>query len=509
MKFVQKIKHKIFPTKYLVREIKQQLDLISQVISNISDTAQQLNFQHQEIVDIKNQVNHAENKLNEAQNTLFEIKQEINTLDEIKHLLRQNQHLLHENQRLQHELLDFQNFYLATHQQTVARKDKKIRIAFLIANIHAWASVGSLIEAMLHDDTFEVSVFSINKRFPGQSDFSGEEAVHQFLDEKNIAHIRLGMPNSFHGLEIVYSFAPDIIFRQSQWEADYPPAFNSKYLGFAKLITIPYELVNFLQVAENAVEDGVKDFTIDSLFHRRCTRVYYSSPISFKQIECDAILQGRQYVLAGHPKIDYLKNTQPNWIFNTQKNKRIFWSAHHSILNGWSDFGVFHLIWRDMVNLFQKYPEIDFVFSPHPALMTLLESGNSNIPKADIDEFFHTIRQLDNVFEYYGADYAEIIKSCDLVLSDGISFLIEVQFLEKDILFFERDGHYPFNEIGNAVSQGFIPVKNVGEAIVYINKMLANESLGLHEKQQQGLQECFPINNCVQNIIDDLKQQFL
>ena len=242
-----------------------------------------------------------------------------------------------------------------------------IKIAFLIANINAWYSVGTLIDAMQKDNAFEVTVFSIHKRFPGQTDYSGEEKVHQFLNEKNVPHIRLAMPNSFHGLEILRSFAPHVIFRQSQWEADYPPAFNSQYLGFAHLINIPYELVNFLQVAPNVIDD-VCDFTIDSLFHRRCSR--------------------------------------------------------------------------------------------------------------------------------------------DLVLSDGISFLIEVQFLGKDILFLERGGHFPFNEIGQTVSQGFIPVKNVQAAEIYIQKMLNNEPLGLREKQLKGLQQCFPKTNCVQNIIDDLKHYF-
>ena len=111
---LKKIKCKIFPTKYLVREIKQNLD-----------NKQSQLFSIQQKIDENNQITlseiHKNNekleelniKLHNQSNITHEINHKLSLLDEIKNLVL-------ENQRLQHELQDFKAFYLATQQQKIA-----------------------------------------------------------------------------------------------------------------------------------------------------------------------------------------------------------------------------------------------------------------------------------------------------------------------------------------------------------------------------------------------------
>lgn len=146
-------------------------------------------------------------------------------------------------------------------------KNKKIKIVFLIHNLNAWYSISQVYQRLYNLNQTEVIVVSINKNFPSQIGFSGEDKVHNFLDNIQIPHIRLSMENSFQSLDILKAITPNIIFRQSQWDNDYPPAFSSENLDFAKLVYISYEIFNFLgAIATNETEDAI----IDSLFHRRC-----------------------------------------------------------------------------------------------------------------------------------------------------------------------------------------------------------------------------------------------
>jgi CDP-glycerol glycerophosphotransferase (TagB/SpsB family) len=43
-----------------------------------------------------------------------------------------------------------------------------------------------------------------------------------------------------------------------------------------------------------------------------------------------------------------------------------------------------------------------------------------------------------------------VLAAADLLITDGLSVLVEYQLLERPIVFFEREGHRAFNEIGEA-----------------------------------------------------------
>lgn len=71
-----------------------------------------------------------------------------------------------------------------------------------------------------------------------------------------------------------------------------------------------------------------------------------------------------------------------------------------SIIDTWLNFGCFHLVWRDMLAWFKDQIQIDFVFNPHPVLLTMFYSNQTEsiISKKDVDYFFEEIRSLNNVF---------------------------------------------------------------------------------------------------------------
>lgn len=310
------------------------------------------------------------------------------------------------------------------------------------------------------------------------------------------------MQDSYQSLDILVSISPDVIFRQSQWDPDYPPALSSENLNFTKLAIVPYGISNIIKNANYAGD--IKDSAVDSPYHRRSWRTYCSSEYVKNNAISNGSMDGRQFVVVGHPKIEYLLSVKPMWPFRDSSNKKILWSPHHSITQGWSDFGMFPWIWKDMLTLAETMKDIDFVFCPHPALVTQLTGNMSPMPDGEYETFITAWDSMNNCHTYYGAEYAEISSACDLIITDGISMLMECQFLQKDIIFMEREGHSEFNNIGKILSSGFYNEKSVAGVQGVIERYLSGEMPSLKENQVDNIEKLFPTRNSTTNIASDI-----
>jgi len=77
------------------------------------------------------------------------------------------------------------------------------------------------------------------------------------------------------------------------------------------------------------------------------------------------------------------------WSFKSggEGTYRILRSPHHSITQGWTGFGLFPLIWRQILELAEKLTTMEFVFCPHPPLMMQLTGPNSSVSAGEWEEF--------------------------------------------------------------------------------------------------------------------------
>lgn len=385
------------------------------------------------------------------------------------------------------------------------RKNKnRIKIIFLINNIDAWISICDVIQKARDSDRFDVTLCSIHKKFPGETDYGGEEKVHNFLYEKKIPHIRLNMKDSWAALDIIRALNPDVLLRQSQWDDDYDVGLRSDVLMFTRLAYISYELVN--QTENVRSNDDVIDSAIDSHWHRRCWRVYCANNLVKEQAYKNGKMQGKQFVVTGHPKVEYILHAEPRWPFKdtNEKRKKLVWSAHHTIKTGWSSFGMFHIIWKDMLEWAKSDSDIDFVFSPHPALLTVLQSDNIPISKEDVDLFFLEWNKLENTYTFWGGDYSGIMAASDVLLSDSLSMPTEYQLRNKPIVFLDRRDRIKFNKIGEIIEQGFHKCSNFQDAKNLVLRFLNGEKDPLKETQKKNMSFLFGERNSAKRILDDI-----
>lgn len=329
---------------------------------------------------------------------------------------------------------------------------KRVRCVFLVHVVEAWDALSDVYQAMLEDERFEPLVATIHRRFPGDKGYGGEEITSRALSEGGVRHLRLGMSDSMEALDILKALGPDVIFRQSHWDNDVPPGFRTPELLFARLCSVPYgtSLVQRFMINER-VEGDVSSFAFDQAYHRVAWRIFCETELTKSYFQGFRHSDPEKFVLAGFPKLESLRRsgTREVWPLSggERRGYRVIWAPHHSVGDTWLAFGVFHLMYRQMLDWARSAPDIEFVLKPHPALMkSLILEGR--LRQNTLDEFVQEWERLPNCCICTG-QYAELFAASDLLVTDGLSFLTEYQLFRKPLIFIDSGRHVPFNAIGN------------------------------------------------------------
>lgn len=118
-----------------------------------------------------------------------------------------------------------------------------------------------------------------------------------------------------------------------------------------------------------------------------------------------------------------------------------------------------------MLNFAKNNQDIDLVFSPHPALVTIMRNMGDEKIKKEFDDFIAEWNELKNTSYSIFSTYSSMFRAADLLIVDGISWLLEFQLEHKPIIFLERDEHLPFNESGIHISKGVNAIKDIELAL--------------------------------------------
>lgn len=328
---------------------------------------------------------------------------------------------------------------------------QRIRCVFLVHVFEAWDALSDVHQAMLADARFEPLVATIPRRFPGDKGYGGEEATSKALSDIGVRHLRLGMSNSMEALDVLKALGPDVIFRQSHWENDVPPGFRTPELVFARLCSVPYgtSLVQRFMVNER-VDGDVSAFAFDQAYHRVAWRIFCETEATRSYFQGFRHSDPEKFVLSGFPKLESLQRAGRRAVWplsgGERRGYRVIWAPHHSVGDKWLAFGVFHLIYRQMLEWARSAPDIEFVLKPHPALMKSLVLER-RLKEETLDAFVREWESLENCCVRTG-QYAELFAASDLMITDGLSFLTEYQLFRKPLIFIDSGRHVPFNTIG-------------------------------------------------------------
>ena len=386
-----------------------------------------------------------------------------------------------------------------------ALRRQPTRVLFLVHMLGTWSSYHDLVAAMERSEDFVPVVVSTARRFRGSNGLYGEDEVHRGLTERGVAHLRLAPDDLDDALALIKAIDPDVIFRQSQWDDDVPDELATSRLGFARTCLIPYETMN---IVVNVAGGRTPNTAVDSDYHRTAWLVFCSNEMMLGAAVRDGARDGTQFRIVGHPKADHLRRAQPSWpIDGPAPGGRVVWSAHHTIGRGWTDFGAFHLVREEMLAWARRRDDVQFVFMPHPALLPFPDSDASPITRAEFDAWMREWTALPTTAVVSETDYGPTLAASDVMVTDGLSMLVEYQLFAKPVVFVERAGHRPFNAIGERVALGVHPVPTAADARGLAEKFLAGEPDPLRERQQQNVRELFGVGDSVGRILAVLRRE--
>lgn len=381
------------------------------------------------------------------------------------------------------------------------------RVLVLVHNETVWSSLDELVRLMDAAPDFDPVVVSIPHHYAGLGPGHGESEVHEMLDEAGVPHLRLTEETMASASTLIRALDPDLVIRQSQWDADVDAAFNADALGGARAVHIPYGTMNMIQNApwgDPPVNSGV-----DTDWHRFCWLVFVANDVALSIARRDSLTGGRQFRAVGHPKADSLRRIEPFWPIAERegpRRTRIAWSAHHSILSGWNDFGMFPSMYRDMLDWATAALDLEFAYFHHPLLPQTIARPQSPITAADYDDWLAAWTALPNT-AYWTGHYAAALAAADVVVTDGPSVLTESQVLDKPVLFVERPDHTPFNEAGKILAEGVHRLGSVGEVRAEFAALQAAGADPLAQTQRRNVERLFGAPGAAARILDVLRDE--
>lgn len=165
-------------------------------------------------------------------------------------------------------------------------------------------------------------------------------------------------------------------------------------------------------------------------------KLFADTTYTYKDYLKYQIIKGKNVVLAGYSKMDDL-NKEGNVDRRNGNRKRILIASHHTVSMEALPLSNFMKYYNLILELPVIFPDIDFVFRPHPLLFTTLV--NNNIWTQE--EIEHYIQALEERGVEYstGGDYLGVFRECDAIINDCGSFTVEWLYTGKPGCFVYND----------------------------------------------------------------------
>ncbi|MBB3967117.1 CDP-glycerol glycerophosphotransferase family protein [Rhizobium metallidurans] len=325
----------------------------------------------------------------------------------------------------------------------------KIRCVFIVQSIPMWDALADVYWAMTQDDRYHPMVVSIDNSQLGRGEFSGEDEVHAGLNALGVPHIRLDM-HSFDALDILRNLMPDVVFRQQQWDSPVPHGLRTMEITFARICVVPYGMGVLANPDAKGEDDEAYADNYDQQYHRLAWKIFCETEMTQSYYRSFAHSDPDKFVLSGYPKHNKLMEAKGKgeWPIAEPNGRafRVIWAPHHSLAVHGEGFGVFHKIYKQMLDWAKSAKEIHFVLKPHPALAFGAEQSGL-FRDNSYQRYLDAWSALPNCAIREGT-YGELFEASDLMITDGVSFLTEYHLFEKPLIFIDSGVHAAFNALG-------------------------------------------------------------
>lgn len=311
------------------------------------------------------------------------------------------------------------------------KEGKKVRVVFLNSFLEKF-EIASVYWEMEKSELFEPVIFVMSERdltfdkFP--EFFEKAKKAYTYLTDKGyrtvFAYDENGNPMSLWDLN------PDIIFYNNPQLIQYTEFPNSYINAVWLSCYTPY----FMPMVKNEAYCYHNPF-INSAWKVFCpTREFYREFVVRQNIHQTHLYSFNAYnaVFTGYPKLDAYQEPvrQENLPDGINNGNPIVIVAPHGNIRYDVNIATFHLYYQQLIDLLEKYPEVNFVFKPHPVLRRRLYNmvnSHLDVPMTpeEYDQYVENWCSYPNGFYVHDGEYIDLFKASSLLITDSGSFINE------------------------------------------------------------------------------------
>ncbi len=221
-------------------------------------------------------------------------------------------------------------------------------------------------------------------------------------------------------------------------------------------------------------------------------KVFTDTTYTYNDYKKYQIIKGKNVVLAGYSKMDELY--KPDMSINRDNDrKKILISPHHTVALKDLPLSNFLKYYDLILELPDMFPDVDFVFRPHPLLfITLL---NLRLwEQKDVDCYIHMLEEKGVEYSTAG-DYLGLFRECDAIINDCASFSIEWLYTGKPGCFVYNDKlrKKHLTTLMNKALEKYMIAKNREDIISFVDRISTN-NYTVNDDMNQWVSENIAIN---------------
>lgn len=305
------------------------------------------------------------------------------------------------------------------------RQGEKIRVAFLVNWLTSWSAEAVLLK-MLDNPLFEVSVIIAPTTI-----YEYQQAIAVY--NENLQMLKQRYEGKVTIYEAYDSENDRIVDHLDKCDILFVPSNDEKIeVNEYKIYNILKRniLACYICYAYYAVKDD--SYTVVDT-PNLCWKVFIENELNLEDLKLRQPIKGANAVVTGYPKADKFNGLKKS----EHERKKIIIAPHHSI-HGYGLQSQF-LKYSDLfLKLPQMYPQVDFIFRPHPLLYNTLEQPQY-WGKDKTKDYFDKISSYSNCIYDTTPNYYQIFMDSDGIIHDCGSFLPEYLYTDNPACYTLRD----------------------------------------------------------------------
>ena len=422
---------------------------------------------------------------------------------------KKNNCLETENQNLKIKCKDLQLSIIRLKQENKIQQLKskvknknKIKVCFSVIYDSVFPA-SNLYEQMLDDDIFDPFILVI------PDTLRGEENMFYQMDKtyKTLSYKYKNVFNSYdyeNQTFIDWSDKTDILCPANPYDVMTHKDYRIEELAEKGILPI------YFNYGYPAVTWAKKVASLDSL--SKMWKLFSESDYTAKFYSEEMKSKGKNIVISGYIKMDKLARQK----ILPRQRKTIIIAPHHTIESscdesiGLSNFLIYSDLFKELPKM---YPQIDFIFRPHPWLKSTLEKeGIWGKDKTKI--YFEEIEQNSNMIFQNGGDYFETFVNSDGIIHDCSSFLAEYMFTGKPVCYMLRNSESIdkyFMDNGKEIISHCYKAYNKENIINFIDNVILKDNDTMRNERLKFVENKLKVNypNVTDFVLDYLKNELI